>query len=476
MEMRFHAPVRGLAAITLVAVVAAGCSKVDRQQFAPAIERAVESSPQWIGRDPLARRLWAIEQQFYEHRGHLPAWIDGDRPTSQLDELLETLRDADRHGLEPARYAVDELSAARAKADDGWIGARFEEEQIPELDLRLTYAFLAHAADLLGWTSTPRQIDRNWLMEPKKVDLAEQLRTAIDGDNVRETFEALWPEHSQYKGLQAALARYRKEGNDEAVERIGMNLERWRWAPRDLGERHILVNVPTYQMQVVEDEKPVLAMRVIVGAPDTPTPLFSDQMTYVVFSPYWNIPEKILREETLPRVADDPDYLARNNMEVVGTSGELIDVASVDWSDEEATRGWRFRQAPGPENALGLVKFIFPNHFSVYLHDTPSDRLFNKEKRTLSHGCIRIEQPVALAEYVLHDRANWTPERIAAAMHGKREQTVMLKEPLPVHIGYWTAWVDEGGDVTFSGDPYGLDRKHAAARKAAAGLAWSTVE
>ena len=379
MEMRFHAPIRGLATVMLAAVVAAGCSKVDRKQFAPAIERAVESSPRWIGRDPLASRLWAIEQQFYEVRGHVPAWIDGDRPTSQLDELLETLRDADRHGLEPARYGIDELSAARSKADEAWIGARFEKEQIPELDLRLTYAFLAHAADLLGLTSSPRQIDRNWLMEPKKVDLSEQLRDAVDGDKVRETFDALLPEHSQYKGLQAALARYRKEGNAEAVERIAMNLERWRWAPRDLGERHILVNVPTYQMQVVEDEKPVLAMRVIVGAPDTPTPLFSDQMTYVVFSPYWNIPDKILREETLPRVAGDPDYLARNNMEVVGTSGEVIDVASVDWSDEEATRGLRFRQTPGPENALGLVKFIFPNHFNVYLHDTPGDRLFNKD-------------------------------------------------------------------------------------------------
>jgi len=328
----------------------------------------------------------------------------------------------------------------------------------------LTYAFLEYSADLLGWRMSPRSIDPNWLDTPRKADLVAALRAAVDERKVRESFEALAPRHPQYKGLQAALEKYRKEGNREAVDKIAMNLERWRWAPRDLGERHVLVNVPTYTMQVVEGEKPVLAMRVIVGAPDTPTPLFSDKMTYVVFSPYWNIPEKILREETLPHLAEDPDYLARNNIEVVGTSGDLVDAAAVDWNDEDATRGLRFRQAPGPENALGLVKFIFPNHFSVYLHDTPGDRLFNKDKRTLSHGCIRVEKPVALAEYVLRDKTNWTEERIVAAMNAQQEQSVTLKEPLPVHIGYWTAWVGEDGSVTFADDPYGLDRKQQALR------------
>ena len=459
----------------LIALIAtslvAGCSRVDREQFAPEIKRAVQSAPKWVMPGALGKQLWAIERQFYEQRGYLPAWIDGAHPTSQLDDLLKALREADLHGLDPARYGIEELTAERSKADEAWIGASFEETRIPELDLRLTYAFLTHAADLLAWSTSPRDIDPHWLIASKKVSLTEELRVAAEENKVRDTFDGLVPKHPQYKGLQAALARYRQEGNAEAVERIAMNLERWRWAPRELGERHILINVPSYQMQVVDGDDPVLAMRVIVGAPETPTPLFSDQMTYVVFSPYWNIPEQILREETLPRLVDDPEYLARNNMEVVGTSGEAIDPAAVDWSDEEATRGLRFRQAPGPENALGLVKFIFPNHFSVYLHDTPGDSLFNKEKRTLSHGCIRIEKPVELAEYVLGDRGNWTPERIRVAMNSKQEQSVTLKEPLPVHIGYWTAWVGENGDVTFTDDPYGLERKHAARRQSASGVA-----
>jgi len=450
--------------VLVTAALAAACSKVDRQQIAPEIARATEAAPNWVERGAFGKRLWAIERQFYEARGHAPAWIDGDAPTHQFDDLLDALSKADRHGLVPAAYHVDRLLAARTKADEGWFRSKFEVSQVPELDLRLTYAYLAHAADLLGWRISPRSIDANWIAAPRKVDLAAKLSEAIEKDRVRDSLAELAPTHPQYKGLQAALEKYRKDGNQEAVEKIEMNLERWRWTPSDLGERHILVNVPTYQMQVVESDQPVLAMRVIVGAPDTPTPLFSDQMTYVVFSPYWNIPEKILREETLPRLAEDPDYLARNNMEVVGTSGELVDESTVDWSDEEATKGLRFRQAPGPENALGLVKFIFPNHFSVYLHDTPGDSLFRKEHRTLSHGCIRVEQPVALAEYVLRDKKQWTPQRITAAMNGGQEQTVKLAEPLPVHIGYWTAWVDQDGSVTFADDPYGLDRKQAAVR------------
>jgi murein L,D-transpeptidase YcbB/YkuD len=187
-------------------------------------------------------------------------------------------------------------------------------------------------------------------------------------------------------------------------------------------------------------------------------------MTYVVFSPYWNIPEEILRNETLPRIARDPDYLQRNHIEVVGTSGrvEPIDPSSIDWSDESAVKQVRFRQAPGEENALGLVKFIFPNHFDVYLHDTPTDKLFAKSNRALSHGCIRVEQPMALAQYVMRDRPEWTAERIDAAMHAEREETVTLKTKLPVHIGYWTAWVEpDGKTVTYTADPYGYDTTQA---------------
>jgi murein L,D-transpeptidase YcbB/YkuD len=465
-----------LAAVAL----ATACGGVDRNQHTEAVRRLSAKAPAWVERTAGGRQLWTLEQKFYEQRGYRPAWIDGDDPTSQLDALLGALRDADLHGLDPARYGLSELVAARQQADEALVGTSFDRERIPELDLHLTYAFLQHAADLLGGTHSPREIDRNWLAKPKKEDLVARLTEAVDGNRVRETLDALAPAHPQYKGLQAALARHRQDGNrgvagttgdpvNEApspwqLQQIRMNLERWRWLPRDLGDRHILINVPAYQLQVIEGEKPVLAMRVIVGKPDTPTPLFSDDMTYVVFSPYWNIPETILREETLPKLVEDPEYLVRNNIEVVrgaGKAEELLDPSSIDWADTSQTENLRFRQAPGPENALGLVKFIFPNHFSVYLHDTPGDALFKREQRTLSHGCIRVERPVELAAYVLADQRDWTTERISSAMNAGEEQSVTLKKVLPVHIGYWTTWVGPDGQVTFTADPYGLDKAQA---------------
>ena len=454
-----------IAAILTLAILAGGCNtKVDNAQHVAGIRQTLERTPSWVVRGELGTRLWQIERDFYKARGYMPAWVDGDGTTEQWKDLVQQLKYSERHGLDPAAYGPQEFEQLREASQTRTSGTRFPVERIPEMDAKMTYAYLRYAADLLGWTHSARQVHPTWLAAPKKEDLAARLNAALEANQIRDSLEALAPTHPQYKGLQAALA---SEQQPENIERIKMNMERWRWAPHDLGDRYILINVPAYQLQVMEKDKPELAMRVIVGDPEHQTPLFSDEMTYVVFSPYWNIPPDILRKETLPRVVSDPEYLQRNNIEVVGTSGrdELLDPTDIDWTDEEATKGLRFRQAPGPENALGLVKFIFPNHFNVYLHDTPGDKLFFRDTRALSHGCIRVEAPVELAKYVLNDRPEWTEPRIQAAMNANQEQTVTLKERLPVHIGYWTAWVEpDGKTVTYTDDPYGIDPKHAELR------------
>jgi murein L,D-transpeptidase YcbB/YkuD len=458
---------RALGVLFVILAASACHQRVDNARHIEGIRKTVTATPSWVASNRLGRKLWTIERAFYEKRQYLPAWIDGDGTTPQLKDLIQQLHYSEKHGLEPARYRIAEFDQVREDSQKKMQGTVFPVERVPELDAKMTYAYLRYAADLLGWSSSPQQLDRNWLDNPKRDDLASRLERAVDSNAVRETLEELAPTHTQYKGLQAALARERQHPTGH-LEQILMNLERWRWAPRDLADRYILINIPNYQLQVMEGERPALAMRVIVGQPDKPTPIFSDEMTYIVFSPYWNIPSGILKNETLPRVIDDPDFLRRNNIEVVGTSGEgVIDPAGIDWSDESVTQGLRFRQAPGDENALGLVKFIFPNHFNVYLHDTPTDRLFFRPNRALSHGCIRVENPVGLAEYVLGDQAQWTAARIRAAMHAGREQVVTLKSTIPVHIGYWTAWVDPDGNVTYTADPYGLDRAHARVRAAA---------
>jgi L,D-transpeptidase YcbB len=238
------------------------------------------------------------------------------------------------------------------------------------------------------------------------------------------------------------------------IRQIELNLERWRWLPRDLGDRYILVNVPEMRLRVHENGRIPLSMNVVVGTKETQTPIFTDEMSYLVFSPYWNVPDSIAQGETLPGMIQDPAYLARNNMEIIDASGQAIDPALLD---PESLENYRFRQRPGRGNSLGLVKFMFPNQFNVYLHDTPATSLFTRANRAFSHGCVRLSEPVALAQYVLRDQREWDAAAIEAAMHSGTEKTVKLTEKLPVYLGYWTASVDEEGLLHFRDDIYGID-------------------
>ncbi|HEY3045799.1 MAG TPA: L,D-transpeptidase family protein [Vicinamibacterales bacterium] len=257
---------------------------------------------------------------------------------------------------------------------------------------------------------------------------------------------------------------------DHRIRQVEINLERWRWMPNDLGARHLLVNIPYYHLIARENSKPVMDIRVIVGKPDEhKTPVFSSEMTTVVFSPYWNIPDSIVEGETAPAVARDPAYLTKNNIEIldVSKSGAApVDYASVNWDDASQLKHLAFRQRPGPGNALGHVKFLFPNEFDVYLHDTPADALFARPGRAFSHGCVRVEEPEALAKYVLRGDSEWDDMKILEAMHAGVEKHVKLKENIPVHIVYFTAWVDENGGLHFQPDVYGYDAEQAAHTRA----------
>jgi murein L,D-transpeptidase YcbB/YkuD len=245
---------------------------------------------------------------------------------------------------------------------------------------------------------------------------------------------------------------------EQRMRTIALNLERWRWLPDPMPARYLIVNVPDFRLEAIESDKMVMDMRVVVGEPDNKTPIFADEMTHVIFSPYWNIPPGIAKDETIPRVMNDPEFLQRNNMEVVNQSGQVIDPYSVDWSN---TTGMRIRQRPGSGNALGGVKFVFPNNFDVYLHDTNATKLFDRIERGLSHGCVRVEEPLKLAQYVLRDQAEWTAESIDAAMKAGQENHVKLSTAIPVYIVYKTAWVHDGG-VRFLKDLYGHDADQSA--------------
>jgi murein L,D-transpeptidase YcbB/YkuD len=249
---------------------------------------------------------------------------------------------------------------------------------------------------------------------------------------------------------------------DARIGQVSMNLERWRWMPDDFGDRHFRVNVPYFHLEAFEQGRLALDIRAVVGKRGNETPIFSERMTHVVLSPYWNIPPSIAAGETLPAASSDPAYLERQNIEVVRVSGsaaDVVDPATLDWNDEALLQDLRFRQRPGAGNALGLVKFMFPNEYDVYVHDTPADALFSRLGRAFSHGCVRVEEPMALARYVLRDQPKWTPDAIEAAMHAGAETHVKLRTPIPIHILYFTAWADANGGLQFREDVYGYDAK-----------------
>jgi murein L,D-transpeptidase YcbB/YkuD len=262
------------------------------------------------------------------------------------------------------------------------------------------------------------------------------------------------------------------------IRQIEINLERYRWLPSEFGRRYILVNIPDYRLYAYDGGKERLTMRVIVGDEyGNATPVFADSMTYLVFRPHWYVPEQILVNEVIPRARENVYYLAQHRFEVVDARRQavVLDPKSIDWSDlDTADLGFRVRQKAGDDNSLGRVKFMFPNRFSVYLHDTPARTLFDQSKRALSHGCVRVEQPVELAEYVLDGQRGWNGEKIRAAMAavdtaaqvpedaggaGSAEgSTVRLERPVPVYIVYLTAFMRDGV-LNFRDDPYGKDRQ-----------------
>ncbi len=252
----------------------------------------------------------------------------------------------------------------------------------------------------------------------------------------------------------------------QRIEQIRLNLERWRWLPRDLGPRYLLVNMAGFELEGYAGGERRLAMRVIIGRPFRSTPAFSGRLTHVVFNPYWNVPRRIAEEDLVPAQLRDPDYLAARGIRVLEgwrPDARELDPARIDWASLSGRRfPYRLRQDPGPRNSLGRVKFILPNPFAIYLHDTPARHLFRRTVRSFSSGCIRVEAPERLLGFLFEGVPGWDGARIRALLEGGETVTERLSEPLPVYLVYLTAWVDGEGALHFADDIYARDAALAA--------------
>lgn len=340
----------------------------------------------------------------------------------------------------------------------------------------------ARIAGLLGepWTDIPAGPSIKLGMEDERVPLIRQrlltlgdLEAANDEAAQSTTFDRTMDEAiAQFQrrhGLEddgivgrSTLAALNRTPQDR-LQQIDLNLERWRWLPDSLGETYVLVNVAAFELKLVQKSQVKLSKRVIVGRPFRRTPVFSDQIRYLVFNPTWTVPRKLMVQDKLPEIVRDPDYIQRLGFSVYhgwGSERVQVEPQTVDWQSLSSRNfPYQLVQEPGPQNALGQVKFMFPNKFDVYLHDTPSRELFRKSERSFSSGCIRVHEPLDLAAALLELEGGWDRARIDGVVDSLKTTTVTLKQPIPVHLEYWTAWAGEDGRLQFRNDVYTRDAR-----------------
>lgn len=388
-----------------------------------------------------------------------PEWL-ANRRSARLDTILARAIETERieetlYGLAPQQERYRRMLAAAAilrgiVAEGGWdpvVGETTLEPGSRGPDVAALRRRLAASGDL------PDPVEANaGTADPELFDAA--LEQAVRRFQTRH---GLTVDGIVGAGTRRALnvpARTR-------LRQVHINLERWRWLPEQLGTRHIEVNIPGFDVRVVERGDVVATHRAVVGRPYRATPMFSGTMTYLVLAPYWHVPPTIAAQDKLPAIKADPGVIARDRMTLLELGTDVpVDPSTVDWSSMTGSAfnsRFRLRQDPGAFNALGNVKFMFPNRHNVYLHDTPGRELFDRTARDFSSGCIRVERPLELAEYLLRDRPGWNRDRIEETVRGGVERTVPLSEPLQVHLLYWTAWMDEEGMPHFRDDIYGRD-------------------
>jgi len=350
-----------------------------------------------------------------------------------------------------AMYLADSLLNKKHK-DDKY----FEDVNEPYRALKEQLGVYYDIAKAGGWPSinTSKKTLKKGMTDPaipvikKRLQITGELKGQDTSQIFNDSLEAavkIFQTRFGYTPDGIISVNVLKELNVPAIKRVQqilLNMERMRWMPTEPAGQLIMVNIPEFKLHVYEGRQQAFEMNVVVGKEGHNTMMFTGDLNQVVFSPYWNVPPSIVRNEILPALSENAGYLESQNMEQTGTEENGLP---------------RIRQRPGPGNALGKVKFLFPNSFNIYFHDTPAKSLFERDKRAFSHGCIRLAEPEKMANYLLRDHSEWTPEKISAAMNSGKEQFVKLKKPVPVFITYYTAWVDKNGLLNFREDVYAHD-------------------
>jgi len=449
--------------------------------------------------------------RFYNLRRSRLAWSGSPRALANATIAMRALSKADEHGLDSKQFHLPKLADTNMS---------LRGEDAAQHDLLLTDAILKYARQLRnGHPDRDNDID----LPAESFDTVSALDAELEKGRLAEFLADLVPPHPEYKRLAAALSRYRKVANDggwppipsgvesevlrqrlayedtaviadtnvvdalrryqrrnglepdgklgpqthaalnistsDRVDQIKANMERWRWLPRQLEARRVMVDAGDATLAVVEGDQVTLRSRVIVGTPDKPTPIFRAIATGVTVNPPWNVPASIARNEFLPRLRKDPNFLRSQNIVILNGPADDPHGTRIDWTRvSPETFSYRLQQRPGDGNALGQFKFEMPNGFSVYLHDTPGKREFSRSERTLSHGCVRVEKILPLASVALGGDAIETAKQLTGAAMTGETNYLAFERPVPIYVLYWTATAETDGTVQFRRDVYGRDR------------------
>jgi murein L,D-transpeptidase YcbB/YkuD len=390
----------------------------------------------------------AAAEAFYQSRNYAPLWLDNGIENARASSAIARLKNADADGLELSDYKIPTF-------------AGLAPEALAEADLKLTQTVLTYARHVQAGRFPYTRVSRNIELPQAAPEPSDILTAVVGTQDAGKVLDAFSPQHEEYRKLKAALAELRgaagakKGDSSRQIETILANMERWRWYPRDLGSAHVIVNQPDFTLRVMHDGAQVWTTRIVIGKPSMPTPLLSETMKFITVNPTWHVPPSIVHNEYLPALAQDPTVLSRMGLRVSYSGG-----------------GVSISQPPGPGNALGRIRFNFPNRFLVYQHDTPDKYYFAHEVRAYSHGCMRVQDPAKYAEVLLnivHPEEHWTAARITR-MFGSAEQNLQLQPtPVWVHLTYQTAFVDSAGKLQMRRDIYNLDSRTLAAMKSGRG-------
>jgi L,D-transpeptidase YcbB len=487
--------------------------------------------------------------QFYSANSFKTKWVQTNSPSPLYYALIDHLKNAGNHGLNPETYEINRLEQY---VDRTYSGKPAALSDLIDADIRITEAFCLFTLHLReGRISNPGSGSKIWMTYNRHPDHSDikMLATAKNSADLDHIVVSVQPKHEQYSMLQKALVAYRsfeksetqellisgretikpedkhvavpairrklwlmdiQVNSGEAVDStssgdslyydkglqaavkifqrrhglepdgiignktvvwlnqsfkekadlIAVNMERLRWLPDNYSSHCIRVNIPEYKLRIYEEGTKSLEMNVIVGAVHSPTPVFRDTLEHIVFSPTWTVPPSIMKEEVLPRLKKNNTYYAEKKNFTFYKNGVEIDPSTVQWDTETRVNEYRLVQKPGPDNSLGLAKFIMPNDMNIYLHDTPDHKPFSHHYRALSHGCIRLDDPAKLAAYMLQEEAGWDLKTIKKAMNSGKPTKVVLTKAYEVHLEYHTVWADDKGKLHFREDIYGHDQNH----------------